>query len=356
MLRFSVFVLLLMVTFAQTAYNAESYTHAHTVSIEDHRHPNAVGDSPVHSHDNVVITHTHAGGDVTHKHTLQISGLGYGDKNQHEHDYKFVSSDGDDTDNGVTDPTDTTNPTTGTTNPTNPTTSNLSTTPDNTQADSGNTGSDTPLIPTPQQDTVPPQQDAPMRIEVTEYMVRDWSPQSGGGLPQWVEVYNPNPDPVDLDGWTFQYATRAAVNHPYRFRNISISEATIAPEGTLIFVTRKVRRGVGPAIQDSQIYNLRIDTVLKFGWKIIGPDNEVIHQIGTAFGGEEDPVAPLHQDGARVSYHVIESVDPSESYYYGAEQDIGSPGFHEPALPSAPALIRPKKISVWADLKRRAER
>ena len=194
-------------------------------------------------------------------------------------------------------------------------------------------------------------------IEVTEYMVRDWSPQSGGGLPQWVELYNPNPDPVGLKGYTFQYATRAAVNHPYRFRTISISEATIAPESTLIFVTRKIRRPpTDSAIQDSQIYNLKIENVLKRGWKIISPDNIVIHQIGTAFGNVADPVAPPHQNGARVSHHVIESVAPSELYYYGAEQDIGAPGFHEPALPAAPALIRPKKISVWADLKRRVER
>ena len=211
-----------------------------------------------------------------------------------------------------------------------------------------------PGTPNPNESTMP--QNNSVRIEVVEYMVRDWSVHSGGGLPQWIELYNPNPDPMDLNGYTFQYATRTAVNHPYKIRNVTISEATIAPESTLIFVTRKIRIPTDSAIQESQIYNLKIDNVLKRGWKIITPDDIVIHQIGTVFGGDADPVAPLHQDGARVSYHVQKSVAPPDSYYYGVEQDIGSPGFHEPALPAAPALLKPTKVGVWADLKRGVKR
>ena len=192
-------------------------------------------------------------------------------------------------------------------------------------------------------------------IKITEYMIRDWSNAGGGGLPQWIELYNPNPDPVNLDGYTFQYATRNAANDPFEIKSVSISEATIAPESTLIFVTRKIPLPLGSTIQESQIYNLKIDNVLKRGWKIITPDDIVIHQIGQAFGDYTDPIAPLHQDGARVSHHVQKSVDPTDSYYYGSWADIGSPGFHEPLIPSAPALIRPKKVGVWADLKRRVK-
>lgn len=34
---------------------------------------------------------------------------------------------------------------------------------------------------------------------VTEYMLRDWR-KFGGGLPQWIEIYNPNSKPVGLSG------------------------------------------------------------------------------------------------------------------------------------------------------------
>ena len=161
---------------------------------------------------------------------------------------------------------------------------------------------------------------------------------------------------MNLDGYTFQYAARDALNDPLEIRDVTISEATIAPESVLLFVTREILLSTDSAIEESQIYNLEIENVLKRGWKIINADDEVIHQIGTVFDYYMDPVAPPHQNGARVSHHVIESVDPPDSYYYGSWRDIGSPGFHEPPIPSAPALIRPEKISVWADLKRSVQR
>ena len=221
-------------------------------------------------------------------------------------------------------------------------------------------GTEPPSQPPPIPETTPAVSDTIAvnldPIQVTEYMIKDWSTAGGGGLPQWVELYNPNPDSVNLDGWTFQYAARDALNDPLEIRDVTISEATIAPESTLLLVTRRILLSTDSAIEESQIYNLEIENVLKRGWRLISADDEVIHQIGTVFDHYADPVAPPHQDGARVSHHVIESVAPSDSYYYGSWRDIGSPGFHKPPMPSAPALIKPKKVGVWADLKRRAEK
>ena len=383
MLRFSVFVLFIVVTFAQTVYGG---THTHILHIEGideplrHQHPNSPhprSDEHEHTHMNIEVTHSHHVGedDGGHTHpelTLQVSGLGESDA--HDHHYKYVSLDGDsdtdDTSNGVTNPTVNPNPTTGNPNPTtvnpnptNPSTGNSSTnnpvtSPDTAQASPTGTG-------VPESDnsnefgdyTSPPGLPVPpVPIEVTEYMVRDWSLHRGGGLPQWIELYNPNADPVSLDGWTFQYATRKFANHPFKIEDVLISEATIAPESALIFVTRQAHLPTDSTLEDSQVYDLQTANVLKRGWKIITTDDEVIHQIGEAFDSAGGPIIPPHQEGARVSHHVIESEDPSEPYYYGAEGDIGSPGFHEPVIPAAPALIRPKKIGVWADLKRRVQK
>ena len=213
-----------------------------------------------------------------------------------------------------------------------------------------------PGTPNPNEPTTPQNNSVP--IEVVEYMVRDWSMQSGAGLPQWIELYNPNPDPMNLKGWTFQYARQRSANSPYTITTLTIEDdIEIQAEAAFIFVTHSVPEHRFSGITAEQVYDLDIPNALKLGWVITDATGVEIHRIGRrAFGTLGDPHRPLHQDGARVSHHMRESMEPPDSYYYGAEQDIGSPGFHEPVIPSAPSLIKPKKVGVWADLKRGVER
>ena len=206
-------------------------------------------------------------------------------------------------------------------------------------------------------------------IRVTEYMVRDWS--KGGAwignsnLPQWIELHNPNATAVNLKGWTFQYATRFFANQPYTIHTLTLAAPEGASEdvlengfsipggGVAILSTQQLREEKFSGIEATQVYNLNIENVLKRGWVLTDANGKEVQRIGRdAFSALRDPVAPRHQEGARVSYQVYLSESPSESYYYGDSRDIGSPGFYEQAAPSAPSAVRPKRIGTWAALKR----
>ena len=197
-------------------------------------------------------------------------------------------------------------------------------------------------------------------LRVTEYMLRDWS--KGGvignsNLPQWIELYNPNIEAVNLKGWTFQYATRRFRNQPYKIHTLTLAATedgfSIPGGGVAILSTQQLHERKFSGIEATQVYNLNIENVLKRGWVLTDADDKEVQRLGRdAFSALWDPVAPPHQDGARVSHHVYLSESPSESYYYGDSGDIGSPGFYKQPAPAAPSLVRPKRVGTWADLKR----
>ena len=197
-------------------------------------------------------------------------------------------------------------------------------------------------------------------LRVTEYMVRDWA--GVGGLPQWIELYNPNTRSVNLKGYTFQYATRQLANDPYKIHTLKLADTedgfSIAGGGVAILATQKPRDVVVSGIEiSSQVYNLSIQNVLKRGWVLMDADGEEIQRLGrTAFSALSDPVAPSHQGKARVSYHVYPSESPPEPYYYGHSDDVGSPGFYEEPAPAAPSAVIRKTVGTWASLKRGQEK
>ena len=204
----------------------------------------------------------------------------------------------------------------------------------------------------------PPEPPAPPRqpLRVTEYMVRDWA--GVGGLPQWIELYNPNTEAVNLKGYTFQYATRQFANQPYKINSLKLADTadgfSIAGGGVAILATQRPRDVVVSGIEiSSQVYNLSIQNVLKRGWVLMDADGEEIQRLGRrAFSALSDPVAPPHQGEARVSHSVLPSETPSEPYYYGHSNDVGSPGFYEAPAPAAPSLVIRKRVGTWASLKR----
>ena len=194
-------------------------------------------------------------------------------------------------------------------------------------------------------------------IRVTEYMVRDWSKSIGGNLPQWIELYNPNIEAVNLKGWTFQYATRRFANHPYTIHTLTLAATadgfSIPGGGVAILATQRLPARKFSGIEATQVYNLNVENVLKRGWVLTDAEGKEVQRLGRkAFSALGDPMAPPHQDGKRVSYHAYRSEFPSESYYYGHSGDVGSPGFYKQPAPAAPSLIRPKRVGTWADLKR----
>ncbi len=201
----------------------------------------------------------------------------------------------------------------------------------------------------------PPERQPLLPIRITEYMVRDWT-AGIGGLPQWIEVYNPNTEAVNLKGYTFQYATRRSANAPHKVHTLTLAGTqdgfSIAGGGVAILSTRKVPAWRFSGIGASQVYNLSIDNVLKRGWVLTDANGKEIHRLGrAAFSALGDPVAPLHQNKARVSYQVVPSESPPEVYYYGHREDIGSPGFYKQPAPAAPSAVKRKRVGTWASLK-----
>ena len=221
------------------------------------------------------------------------------------------------------------------------------------------TSSPQPVVPvvteSPPQET-PPEPPPMQPIRVTEYMVRDWT-AGIGGLPQWIEVYNPNTEAVNLKDYTFQYATRRSATASHKVHTLTLAGAedgfSIPGGGVAILSTGTVSAWRFSGIEATQVYNLSIDNVLKRGWVLTDADGAEIHRLGrAAFGALGDPVAPLHQNKARVSHQVVPSESPPETYYYGHREDIGSPGFYKQPAPAAPSAVKRKRVGTWASLKR----
>ena len=210
----------------------------------------------------------------------------------------------------------------------------------------------------------PPEPPPMQPLRVTEYMVRD---RSIGALqlPQWIELHNPNTEAVNLKGYTFQYATRRFANDPYKIHTLTLAatedeEFSIPSGGVALLTTQRLpenqrfpaRKFSFSGIEATQVYALGIENVLKRGWVLTDADGKEIHRLGRdAFDALGDPVAPLHKERARVSYHAYPSESPSEPYYYGSSQDIGSPGFYEEPAPAAPSAVKRKRVGTWASLK-----
>ena len=206
-------------------------------------------------------------------------------------------------------------------------------------------------------------------LMITEYMLRDWSLSGGGGLPQWIELYNPNADPMRLDGYQFTHAYKRFANAPWAYVTLSITGLTIPASDAALIANRSAR--IGPwgmsGVSKENVWVIPYDedrARLKNGWHLTDPNGRLVHRIGTAFreypadapsdwdpslGG---PQLPRHtSEGYRVSYQSSPSGDPDEGHFYGNENDVGSPGFYE-AAPAAPSLQRPKLTTTWGHLKR----
>ena len=185
-------------------------------------------------------------------------------------------------------------------------------------------------------------------LRLTEYMVRDWSRTSGGNLPQWIELYNPNSTPILLHNCFFSYVAHQNFNNK-TFKHVRVDNFTVPGEKAVIFVTHTVHPNRFDGVTEDQVYDLKIGNVLKRGWALRTANGGVISKAGEDFGGSR-PVAPKHVNGERQSYTRYAEADTDTDYYYGAAGDIGTPGYHKPFVPQAPHLLR-KQIGLWGSLK-----
>ena len=218
-------------------------------------------------------------------------------------------------------------------------------------------------------------------IIITEYLLKDRPRYPIGYPPQWIELYNPNNEPVSLKGWVFTYAHREFVNYPWRYTSITIAENTETEDGEIIerdfqipentaviLATKSARHWGGIGIED-QVYVLGINNYLKNGWHITDNEGNEFYRIGKAFNEYGDdpqyhntertrgnPQLPRYTKGTyRIAYQVYPSGEPKETHFYGYGNDIGTPGYFEDAVPSAPTLKvfgpKFKRTTTWAQLK-----
>lgn len=183
-------------------------------------------------------------------------------------------------------------------------------------------------------------------IQVTEYMMRDGGQR---GLPTWIELHNPNAIAVVLDGWTFTWATRRFVNSRWHLHTHTLNHS-IPAEGVVLLVSKTTRHFEG--IEDSQVHNLGIQRgrLLKNGWKLTDAAGTEVFSIGRAFGKGSPVLAGSWN--ARKSHQRYPSESPATPHYYGNSGDSGSPGFYQELTPNAPRLIRPKRLGIWAKLRK----
>ncbi len=235
------------------------------------------------------------------------------------------------------------------------------------------TAQDDAAVPAASLASVPPQVVITAEpLIITEYMRRDWSRAGGGGLPQWIELYNPNAEPMPLDGYQFTHAYRRFANGPWVYVTTSITGLTIPASDAALIANRSVRTGSQymRGISNKDVWTIPYAeerAQLKNGWHLTNPNGRLVHRIGTVFreypadapsdwdSSLRVPELPSHtSEGYRVSYQVSPSGDPGGEHFYGSENDVGSPGFYEaaPAAPAAPSLQRPKLTTTWGHLKR----
>ena len=186
------------------------------------------------------------------------------------------------------------------------------------------------------------------------------------GQPQWIELYNNTAaTPVNLKGWRLVVeASDSETEH--RYSVIELEALNIAPNGTVLLVTRGRRHFT--QLTEDQIYDLfdhhsdirslglRENKVLSasgFALKLMDPDGTVVDIAGNLDGemGVDTPAWELPagrtEDGARtslirryegdmalvgteaMSWQTAADMHLPVNGFYGHKTDIGTPGYRE---------------------------
>lgn len=183
---------------------------------------------------------------------------------------------------------------------------------------------------------------------VTEYMLAVGG-RGENAHPQWIELYNPHNGPVNLQNWLFKYVDKG------KEESIRIDKFRIPAGGTAILASQQAQHRYG--VDPEQVYVLNIPHVLKKGWAILDTEGNDIHRIGVAFRtgtapNLANPSFLLGEKRQRISHSRYVSQVPMERFYYGKASDVGSPGFFQVPIPSAPSKPDMKLQTSWGALKK----
>ncbi len=95
-----------------------------------------------------------------------------------------------------------------------------------------------------------------------------------GATPDWIEIYNPGPDPVDLDGWHLTDKTDNLSKWTFDSRVLP------ADEYLVVFASNKNRHGTGP--QGESHTNFKLDSDGEY-LALVMPDGTVAHQFAPTY-------------------------------------------------------------------------
>ncbi len=209
----------------------------------------------------------------------------------------------------------------------------------------------------------------PDEVRISELMSETQGPSSA--LPQWIELYNASPTPVDLEGW--QLAIETCTDERHRHARLTLKTFALPPKQTVILVTGQGRRpGTLPASRvydlskaHADVFSRRLlkNTIIGtegFCVELIHPTGRVVDTVGNLDGdkGTDDlptwtlPDGNQTPQGHRFSllrrfegdvrkgteaagWMPAMAVAIGVNTYYGHPTDISTPGFLHQIVPGA---------------------
>ena len=102
-----------------------------------------------------------------------------------------------------------------------------------------------PALTEPEKETPEPESSALQPIQITELLPNPIAPQTDA-LDEFVELFNPSDEPIDLDGYTIQTGTKFT----YRF---VIKDATIEPHNYLVFTSGETNLALSNTSGDARL-------------------------------------------------------------------------------------------------------
>ncbi len=235
----------------------------------------------------------------------------------------------------------------------------------------------------------------PDEVRISELMSETQGPSDA--LPQWIELYNASPTPVDLEGWQLAIETRTAERH--RHARLKLKTFSLPPKQTGILVTGQGKRSSRLPID--RVYDLSkahsdvFSRYLKntiigtdgFFVELIHPTGRVVDTCGNLDGDKATDDLPTwtlpdrkHPQGHRSSLlrrfegDVRKGTEASGwmpatetaigvNTYYGHPTDISTPGFLHQIVPGASSRstlsiseimfetqIRTRPLPQWIEL------
>ncbi|MXV73147.1 lamin tail domain-containing protein, partial [Candidatus Poribacteria bacterium] len=235
----------------------------------------------------------------------------------------------------------------------------------------------------------------PDEVRISELMSETQGPSDA--LPQWIELYNASPTPMDLEGWQLVIETRTAERH--RHAQLTLKTFSLPPKQTVILVSEQGKRSRRLPID--RVYDLSkahadvFSRYLKntiigtegFCVELIHPTGRVVDSCGNLDGDKDTDDLPtwtlpdhktpqghrssllrrfdadVHKGTEASAWMPATETAIGVNTYYGHPTDISTPGFLHQIVPGTSPMstlsiseimfetqIRTRPLPQWIEL------